>query len=375
MNPAGTVRRADVAIVGGGAAGTAAALLLARLGASVVIVDRGTARVTLGESLPPAARPVLEHLCLWESFLAGGHLPTYGNRSCWGSPTPLDSDFIRSAYEHGWHLDRRRFDAMLGEALADSRVPVLEGVRVLECRRGGASWTLSMKTGDGPCRIDADFLIDASGRARQIARRTLHIERRVYDRLVAAVGILAPGMGDPDLDSFTQIEAMTDGWWYASLLPDGRLAAGYMTDADRKTASEARAAAGWMSLLEGTVQVRARVAAHGYRLQGSITRTSADSSRLSHVAGDGWCAVGDAAAAYDPLSSQGIASALLTGTWAAQAVADRGRGGIATYKERMRHHFARYLAEWLNYYALEQRWPGSAFWQRRHRALGDLLRE
>ena len=48
---------------------------------------------------------------------------------------------------------------------------------------------------------------------------------------------------------------------------------------------------------------------------------AADSSCLEVVEGDGWCAVGDAAAAYDPLSSQGITTALASGAWAGQAIA------------------------------------------------------
>lgn len=39
----------------------------------------------------------------------------------------------------------------------------------------------------------------------------------------------------------------------------------------------------------------------------------AESSRLDRAAGEDWLAVGDAASAWDPLSSQGVYRALVTG--------------------------------------------------------------
>ena len=41
---------------------------------------------------------------------------------------------------------------------------------------------------------------------------------------------------------------------------------------------------------------------------------AAKNSKLKNVIGKNWIAVGDAAAAYDPLSSQGVMLALGTGT-------------------------------------------------------------
>jgi flavin-dependent dehydrogenase len=227
---------------------------------------------------------------------------------------------------------------------------------------------MALRIGGTAQRLGADFIVDASGRARQIVR-TLGVQRRVYDRLVGAIGVLASGAGATFEESWTEIEACSDGWWYSSPLPDGCLIAGYMTDADSDTARAAHAAAGWELLLGRTTHLRKRVPARGYRLQGPIQRLAADSSRLEQVAGDGWYAVGDAAAAHDPLSSQGIASALAAGMAAASAIAT---GCLAEYEDWAHHEYAYYLAEWLGYYALERRWAGSPFWQRRHRLLEQL---
>src|SRR5947207_6647929 len=96
---------------------------------------------------------------------------------------------------------------------------------------------------------------------------------------------------------------------------------------------------------------------------------SASSQRLASFASDGWLAVGDAAGAFDPLSSQGIVKALRSGVHAAMAIV-RHFGGdqkaIEGYSAAVTHEYNHYLDGRAAYYALERRWPDAPFWQRRH---------
>ena len=85
----------DVAVVGGGPAGCAAAISLARLGRRVALLERtsyGAARV--GETLPPAVQPLLRELGVWERFLADGHAPAPGLVVRWGGAEPYETDHI-----------------------------------------------------------------------------------------------------------------------------------------------------------------------------------------------------------------------------------------------------------------------------------------
>lgn len=365
--------RADVVVVGSGPGGAAAAITLARRGASVAVVDRSARHPTLGEGLPPGAMPVLQRLDLWKRFLADDHQRVYGNRSVWSGPAVVDRDFIRSPYGAGWRLDMPRFEAMLADALADAGVAVHAGTRLRTCRRehdGG--WTLTFQTGNMAWELECEVIVDATGRARRVARE-LGAPRWSYDRLVGIVAVLSPCTAGADHDSLTYVEAVRDGWWYATLLHDGRLAVGFMTDADIAAASGARIATGWEMLLAHTEQIRARVQRHGYRLQEGLRLVAADSSCLRSVGGDGWFAVGDAAGAHDPLSSQGITSALLSGIRAGEAAAEDSAVGLAWYEQQTRDAYARYLANWLGYYDLERRWPDATFWQRRRRMLEQVL--
>src|SRR5262245_6386708 len=83
MNDAG--RAFDVAVVGAGPAGAAAALTLRRRDLSVVLLESRPAPAwQIGETLPPAARPLLQTLGILADFESDGHLPSYGNHSAWG---------------------------------------------------------------------------------------------------------------------------------------------------------------------------------------------------------------------------------------------------------------------------------------------------
>ena len=50
-----------------------------------------------------------------------------GIASAWGQAELYDNDFIVNPHGPGWHVDRRRFDAMLARAAEESGVEVLRG--------------------------------------------------------------------------------------------------------------------------------------------------------------------------------------------------------------------------------------------------------
>jgi hypothetical protein len=100
-----------------------------------------------------------------------------------------------------------------------------------------------------------------------------------------------------------------------------------------------------------------------------LLQDPANSSRLTDVTGEAWLATGDAAVAYDPLSSQGILCALLTGLRAATAIREwltDGSGAMQRYADYIEQVYAEYRHNQAAYYAMERRWPSSTFWRRRH---------
>ncbi|MBS1788473.1 MAG: NAD(P)/FAD-dependent oxidoreductase [Acidobacteria bacterium] len=345
--------KGQVAIIGGGPAGAITALALTRAGVSVVVIEREVrSEWKIGEGLPPAVKPILHKLELWERFLADGHLASYGNCSGWGSDKLVDHSFVFHPHGCGWHLDRNRFDQMLLNSAVEA----------------GATLVLSAESEN---TMAADVVVDASGRNSWLARR--QGARRInHDNLVGSAALLKVGNGVADQDSLTMVEAVADGWWYAALLPDQKLVVVFLSDADLEATRMARTAEGWLALLKQTKHLRNRVERHAYRIELEPRLVSANSSRLDVMAGESWLAVGDAAAAFDPLSSQGIITAMESGMLAAQAIQAKLVGqpeALNTYAQRMEKIFAAYLANRDFYYAQERRWPESKFWQRRHGAM------
>jgi len=191
--------------------------------------------------------------------------------------------------------------------------------------------------------------------------------------MVGAVAWFARSTSDGDsILPFTVTEAVQDGWWYVAPVPNGQLVAGYMSDADQVRGRKLQSVGGWTLLFNQTSTLRELVEAHGYcLLEGGPRLVRAGSSVLSVTAGDSWVAVGDAAATHDPLSSQGITSALASGVRAAKSIHSNGQHSLQEYESWIKEMYAGYLAYRAAYYAMERRWPASPFWRRRHSVLSE----
>lgn len=355
-------------VVGGGPCGAAAAITLARGGVKALVLEsRAGPAFKVGECLPPSAGPILERLGVGGLMLRDGHLPSYGNRSVWGGPAPVERDFIYGTQGHGWQLDRSRFEATLAAKALEEGAEWHYGSRLKECSRRDGLWALSVGTPDGPETVEADFVIDATGRASRVVRR-LGARRLRHDRLVGAALLFASAEGRGIQENVTLVEAVPSGWWYSARLPGNRLMAAYMTDGDLMRRG-VRGRDGWLSLLAETDQTRRRVRDGGYTPISGPHILQANSSRLDRAAGEGWVAAGDAAAAFDPLSSYGISSAMGGGYYAASAILDLFAGGgdaLSSYEKLIDRAYAQYLLMHYHYYSLERRWVNETFWRRRH---------
>jgi flavin-dependent dehydrogenase len=108
----------------------------------------------------------------------------------------------------------------------------------------------------------------------------------------------------------------------------------------------------------------------GCRLHSKPLIVDAGVAHLEQLAGCGWVAAGDAALSFDPLSSQGILTALLMGSGAGHAIAAILMRGDRQPLVWWGTEYARLLETHLRlraaFYALERRWPNAPFWARRH---------
>ena len=361
----------DVGVVGGGPAGATAATTLARSGLRVLLVEHSSRPAfKIGEGLPPAATPLLRDIGVSQHLEPDGHLRSYGNESAWGGPELQSTLFLRDPNGQGWHLDRARFDARLRDTARDEGARVRTSVRMRCARRSSGGWQLTLDANGRATHALAAWLIDCTGRSSSVARANGGV-RIKEDRLVAWTSRFSlPGdrPGADDIDSTTLVESAPHGWWYTALVPPRQRVVVYLTDANDATAREARTADGFMALLKKRRHLPARVIGRGYTIAGRPIAVAANTSRLVRAAGDGWIAAGDAALAFDPLSSQGILTALYSGLRAAQAVASHlggDRQAIPEYLTRIDAIYAAYLEHRRRYYGYERRWLRHEFWRNR----------
>lgn len=355
------MERYDVAIAGGGPAGSAAAIALAREGLRVLVADAApSSGFKIGEGLPPNARSLLRELRIAEPALAACTVPSYGTLAAWGSHTLHANDTLFGVQGAGYSLDRAAFDATLRDAAAAAGAEIAGDARlVLVDDAARDDVRLTLRTSNGERAIRCRRAIDAGGRAASLSRP--------HGALVAFYLRLA-ATRDGDASGSTLVEAVPDGWWYSVRLPRGGRLVAFLGDAPDADRRQLLSVDGLWSKLGETTHLQALCAAHGYRPNGTPRGADASGGRLDRAAGDGWLAVGDAALAFDPLSSKGIANALYTGlagARATRAVLAGDDAAAASYAAHVAAIHAAYRAQLAQIYALETRWPHAPFWRRR----------
>ncbi|MFT0531246.1 NAD(P)/FAD-dependent oxidoreductase [Castellaniella hirudinis] len=377
----------DVVVVGAGPAGCAVAITLAGFGWRVLLVEaRAAPRFKLGESIAPGAVGLVRQFLgpsadVLDRVAAG--FRTAGNVSLWAGAQPDTTDFFYTPAGHGLCVDRLAFDQALRDR-ATAAGATLVGGRFVSCVRqvdGLSRWRVTLDQAQaqaqagGACVHQARFLVDASGRVAVVGR-ALGVACQPLDGLFAYAQWYDSAM--PDQDVYTRIESGPLGWWYSNRLPGAaaRRLLVFHTDHDLPAARQAAHQAGFDALLQASTHLRPLLRDKGYAADGSrpVRGAPAGSQRLQAFGGPDWLAAGDAAQAYDPLSSQGIWKALDSGSEAGHQVhyqlqaavpAGRPQSQVQQYLDGQALRWDRYVLQRNFYYAQQDRWREGAFWQRR----------
>src|ERR1044071_1011189 len=121
----------DVAIIGGGPAGSTAAALLAQAGRRVIVFEREKfPRFHIGESLLPFSMKAFTRMGLHEKFLRAGFIKKYGGEiigACSENGTKFYfKDGYRSQTDHAYQVTRGDFDKLLLDHARESGAEVHE---------------------------------------------------------------------------------------------------------------------------------------------------------------------------------------------------------------------------------------------------------
>lgn len=323
----------DVVVVGAGPGGSVAALVLARYGVRVALVDKNSfpRDKACGDLVGPRGVALLAKLGVAvEGVVPLGDMVVIGPT---GGRVLLPAVSGRTYPGEAWSIPRKRFDEVLYRAALDAGAePITARVNAVERHNGVALCHLS--SGD---RLTAGTVIGADGATSTIASGAdlLRNDRlhwgfavRTYLRAEVKLPLISvfdeePGKAFPGY-----------GWLFPSADGVANVGVGVGVGADRRGGNRAtRQLNGFIEHLRVLGHIPSDAVAGpvigGWLKMGMLgTRPSANSLML----------VGDAAGLVNPLQGEGISQAMESGAMAATAIATGGPHAALLYNEWLRNN-------------------------------------
>jgi menaquinone-9 beta-reductase len=309
----------DVIVIGGGLAGKAASLHLAKAGLKVVCLEPEEAtRPTVGESLDWSAPDLLKALGLPMERLVEAQIATWKRHVTVKLRDGGSESYIPSAWLAGppfhielrtLHVDRQRLDGQLMRMTLDQGVSVMrEGVVSIE-RKGEKIGSVQTTGGK---RLSAPWFVDASGSGTSLVAREFKLPVIQYGPAKVALWtyfkISQPVEGttlymDPAPSQYL------DWVWEIPVNPD-TVSVGFVTTG---AAIKAKREQGFSvdEIFRG--QLRKFLRFESLLAEGALGPCNVTSFRCrvhDGVAGPNWLIAGESASMVDPITANGVTAAL-----------------------------------------------------------------
>src|SRR5882724_7227338 len=314
----------DVAIIGGGPAGSTAATLLALAGRRVIVLERDKfPRFHIGESLLPFSMQTFDRLGLREK-LDRTFLPKFGGEIVAACGTKgvkfYFKDGFRSRRDRAYQVTRSEFDKLLLDHSRENGADVRQETDVKNITFENDRAKINIETSNGArSTIEARYLLDCSGRQTMLGsffniKKTYdHLQKfsvfAHYENVDRAEGI--------DGTLIRMVRSL-DRWFWMIPLTTTRMSIGVVMD----TATFRAMKLSPETALEKSIDEQPMVLERMKRAERVSPVYSAGdySYRNTKLFGDRWLLVGDAAGFIDPVFSSGVFLAIMSAEKAADAL-------------------------------------------------------
>lgn len=338
--------QATILITGAGPAGVLAGVGLHKLGYNVQIVSRPR-RFAAIEGVSARVLQALEQQGFTHALAA---VDPPGQRMVrWNGE--------QHAQNQEWLVDRRRFDAALWEDAKATGVPVLEA-GVLRVTAEEQGWQALLDNGQ---LLRADFWIEARGRSAPSGQNVRGPETlSILNRWAL-----------PASSSATAIYSHTPGWVWTARLASGWGYWQYTLDGQSDAMPSKQELAAFCSEQHQQCVALQSLFPEGVPDDFDIHVRAGTSILNKAICGPNWLRVGDAAAAVDSLSGNGIFLALSSALQAPAVVntllkrPDDAQLALRFHEQRISHLFYRFARMGREFYSEETRFNAAPFWQER----------
>jgi len=313
----------DVAIIGGGPGGSAAATLLARNGRRVLVLEREKfPRFHIGESLLPYSIETLERLGVREKLDAmsmpkiGAHITTACNKK---TIFHFRNGF-RLKHKKAYNVLRSDFDKMLLDHAAENGAEVREETTVKGVAFDTEKAMLQIQTaGREPETIEARYVLDCSGR-NTVLGQLLGLKQAYPDlKKFSVFSHFENVQGDGETEgTVVRLIRAEDYWFWMIPVSPTVTSVGVVMNTDRFKQSKLSPEA----VLEQCIREQPVISAQMTEAKRTMPVQSIGdySYRNTALTGERWMMAGDAAGFIDPIFSTGVFFALMSGERAADAL-------------------------------------------------------
>lgn len=313
----------DVAIIGGGPAGSTAATFLAREGRKVIVLEKEKfPRFHIGESLLPYSMAAFERLGVREK-LDARFMPKHGGEisSCCGANVAkfYFKKGFRLQHHRAYQVTRSEFDKLLLDHAAENGARVMEETAVEGLDFGGDEVGVTIRHGEETRKLRAKYLLDCSGRGTVVGNY-FKLKEGYAGLKKFSVFAHYENVDREEGEEGTMIRLIRakDRWFWMIPLSPTKMSIGMVMDvADFKTLKKSPEQALEESLREQPM-ISSRMAKSERVTQ--VYSISDYSYRNKTITGDRWLLAGDAAGFIDPIFSTGVFLALRSGEDAAKAL-------------------------------------------------------